>query len=76
MGNERRPEKAGANEGEGSRTADRRYREGLEEHVKRGTGEQEAEQARRDVEERPEDHRRAEEAGRKPSRGDLPQDLD
>jgi hypothetical protein len=76
MTSERRPGEHGENEGEGSRTADERYRRGLEEHLRRGTTEQEAEQARRELEERPEELRRAEEAGKRPSRGDLPEDLD
>jgi hypothetical protein len=75
MAKERRPEDRSENEGEGSRSAAEGYRKGLEEHLRRGKTEQEAEQARRDVEERPEEFRRAEEAGKKPSRGDLPEDL-
>jgi hypothetical protein len=71
---ERNP--GGENEGEGSRSAAKRYREGLEEHLRKGKTEQEAEQARRELEERPEELRRAEEEGKKPSRGDLPEDLD
>jgi hypothetical protein len=73
MANERRPKDE--NEGEGNRTADREYRKGVEEHLRRGKTEEEAEQAREDVERRPEEYRRAEEEGRKPSRGDLPEDL-
>lgn len=63
-------------EGEGSREADRRYREGLEEHLRKGHVEEEAERAARDVAERPEDYRRAEEESKKRSAGDLPTDLD
>jgi hypothetical protein len=73
MANERRPKSE--NEGEGSRTADREYRKGVEEHLRRGKTEEEAEQARRDVERSPDEFRRAEEEGKKPSRGDLPEDL-
>jgi hypothetical protein len=73
MANERRP--GTENEGEGNRTADREYRKGVEEHLRRGKTEDEAEQARKDVDRNPEEFRRAEEQGKKPSRGDLPEDL-
>jgi hypothetical protein len=76
MANERRPTGGDENEGEGSRTAAEGYRKGLEEHLRRGNAEREAEQARQDVERSPDEFRRAEEAGKKPSRGDLPEDLD
>ncbi len=63
------------NEGEGSRTADREYREGVQEHLRRGHVEEEAERAARDLDEDPDELRRAEEEGRKRSAGDLPSDL-
>jgi hypothetical protein len=63
------------NEGEGSRTAARRYEEGVAKHVKKGNVEAEADAARRDVEASPEEFRRAEEEGRRPSAGDLKSDL-
>jgi hypothetical protein len=66
---------ARTNEGEGSRSADERYRERTAEYLKKGTVEQDAERAARDVEERPEEYRRAEEEGKKRSAGDLPEDL-
>ena len=65
-----------ANEGEGSRSADRRYREGVKETVKRGHVEDDAERARRDVEANPEEFRRAEDEGRERSRGEAPGDLE
>lgn len=68
--------KTGENEGEGSRTADQRYRRGVEETVKKGHVEEDAERAARDVDASPEEYRRAEEEGRKRSAGELPQDLD
>jgi hypothetical protein len=74
MANEGRP--ADENEGEGSRTAAEGYRKGLEEHLRRGTTAEEAERAREDLERSPEEFRKAEEEGKKPSRGDLPEDLD
>jgi hypothetical protein len=76
MADNDRTSSSSGNEGEGSRTADRRYREGVEETVRRGRVSQDAEQAGREVEERPEEHRRAEEAGRERSAGDAPGDLE
>ncbi len=61
-------------EGEGSRSADRAYREGVEHHLEQGHVEEEAEQARRDVEANPEPFRRAEEEGKRHSAGDLAED--
>ncbi len=59
------------NEGEGSRSGDAQYRAGVEEHLKRADVEQEAEQARRDVEANPEEFREAEEEGKRRSAGEL-----
>ena len=56
-------------EGEGSRKADRRYREGVQEHLRKGHVEEEAERAAREVAERPEEFRRAEEEGKKAKEG-------
>jgi hypothetical protein len=64
------------NEGEGSRTADRNYREGVAKTVQRGHAEQDAEQARREVEANPEEFERAEEEGRSRSAGEAPGDLE
>jgi hypothetical protein len=63
-------------EGEGSRSADRHYREGVEKTVRKGHVDEDAERARRDVEERPEEYRRAEEEGKSKSRGEAPGDLE
>jgi hypothetical protein len=71
MANERN-----ANEGEGSRSADERYRKGVREHLENADVEGEAERARRDVEADPDTYRRAEEEGKEPSAGDLPADLE
>ncbi len=68
--------KGSKNEGEGSRTAARSYREGVEEHLRKGKVEEEAERAARDLDERPEELRRAEEEGRSRSAGDLDSDLE
>jgi hypothetical protein len=64
------------NEGEGSRTADRRYREGIAEHLQKGEVEEEAERAAREVDANPEEFRRAEEEGKKRSAGEAPGDLE
>ncbi len=64
------------NEGEGSRTAARDYRKGVEEHLRRGNVEEEAERAARDLDEHPEELRRAEEEGKRRSAGELESDLD
>lgn len=71
-----RERKASENEGEGNRTADRRYREGVEEHLRKGKVEEEAERAARALDEQPEELRRAEEEGKARSAGDLPSDLE
>jgi hypothetical protein len=71
--NDRTP--AGENEGEGSRSADQHYRAGVEETVKRGHVEEDAERARRDLEAQPDELRRAEEQGRARSAGEAPGDL-
>ncbi len=60
----------GANEGEGSRAADRRYREGVESTILKGHVEEDAEKARRDVEANPETYSGAEEQGRSRSAGE------
>jgi hypothetical protein len=63
------------NEGEGSRSADERYRQGVRRTVRQGHVEEDAETARRDVEANPEEFERAEEEGRSRSAGDAPGDL-
>lgn len=65
-----------SNEGEGSKSADRRYREGVERTVREGHVEEDAERARREVESSPEEHRRAEEEGRRRSKGEAPGDVE
>jgi hypothetical protein len=68
-------EKRDANEGEGSRSADQRYREGVKRTVERGDAERLADRAREDVEAEPREYREAEEAGKARSAGDLDADL-
>jgi hypothetical protein len=74
MAKKRRP--SGANEGEGSRTADQNYRRGIEEHLRRADVREEAERAAREVEKNPDEYRRAEQEGKARSAGDLPEDLE
>ncbi len=64
------------NEGEGSRTADREYREGVQEHLRRGHVEEEAERAAHELDEHPDELRKAEEEGKRRSAGELPADLE
>jgi Fe2+ or Zn2+ uptake regulation protein len=68
--------KTQGNEGEGSRSADRRYREGVQETVRSGKVADDAERARRDVEAHPDEYRQAEREGRSRSAGEAPGDLD
>ncbi len=76
MADAERPGQEGENEGEGSRSGDRQYRAGLKEHLRKGHVEDEAEQARKDVESKPEEYRQAEEAGKSHSAGEAPGDAD
>ena len=64
------------NEGEGSRSGDRRYREGVEETLRKGHVEQDAERARRELEANPEEYRHAEQEGRSRSAGEAPNDAE
>lgn len=62
-----------ANEGEGNKSADRRYREGVEKTVQSGKVEQRAKEAEKAYEGREGDAlRRAEEEGKKHSHGEDP----
>ena len=62
------------NEGEGSRSGAEQYSEGVQEHLRKADVEQEAEAARREVEQNPEEFRKAEEEGKSHSAGDLASD--
>jgi hypothetical protein len=64
------------NEGEGSRSGDAEYRAGVEEHLRKADVQQEAEQARKDVEASPEEYRKAEEEGKAHSAGELKSDAE
>ena len=63
----------GGIEGEGSRSADRQYREGVKRFLNEQDPAQLGEEAERDVGEHPEEYRAAEEAGRSRSAGEDPQ---
>jgi hypothetical protein len=76
MADTEKPRSEPENEGEGSRSGDAQYRAGVEEHLRRSDVEQEAEAARRDVEQNPEEFRKAEEEAKRHSAGDLPSDAE
>jgi hypothetical protein len=63
------------NEGEGSRTADKNYREGATSFAKKTDTLQKGLEAERDVEMYKDEYDSAEKAGRSHSAGDLPSDL-
>lgn len=71
-----RPGQAGENEGEGSRSADEQYRAGVQEHLRKGDVEREAQEAQREVEAKPEEYRHAEEEGKSRSAGEAPGDAE
>jgi hypothetical protein len=68
---------SGELEGEGNKTADKRYRDGATGFSQTGEAMNKGLEAERDLEKNPEEYRRAEERGRAPSRGaeDLESDL-
>jgi hypothetical protein len=63
------------NEGEGSKSADKKYREAASDFAKRTDTVQAGLQAEREVEEDESDFEQAEKAGRSHSKGELPNDL-
>jgi hypothetical protein len=63
------------NEGEGSKTADKDYRQGATEFARRTDTLQTGLSAQREVNANKQDFDRAEELGRSRSKGDLPDDL-
>jgi hypothetical protein len=74
MAENEQPRDVNENEGEGTRSGDAQYRAGIEDHLRKGKIEEEAEQARRDVEASPDEFRKAEEEGKRRSAGDLEED--
>jgi hypothetical protein len=75
MDDARKEPQGGANEGEGSKSADKQYREGATEFAKRTDTLQRGLEAERDVENYRDEYERAEEAGKEHSAGDLQTDL-
>ena len=67
--------KLNQNEGEGSKSADKKYREQATDFAKRTDTVQKGLEAEREVEERKGEFEQAEKAGRSHSKGDLPDDL-
>jgi hypothetical protein len=75
MDDKRKGLDTGANEGEGSKTADKRYREAATDFAKRTDTLQQGRKAERDVENYRDEYERAEKAGKSHSAGDLDSDL-
>jgi len=70
----KRPQ-GGANEGEGSKSADKQYRQGATDFAKNTDALQQGLEAEREVENYRDDYESAEKKGRAHSAGDLPTDL-
>jgi hypothetical protein len=64
------------NEGEGNKTADKKYRDAATDFAKRTDTVQAGLDAEREVERQKEDFERAEQKGRSKSKGELPHDVD
>ena len=73
--NENRPQ-GSLNEGEGSKTADKQYRQGATEFAKNTDTLQKGIEAEREVENYRDEYERAEESGKARSAGDLQSDLE
>lgn len=70
-----RKQKSGQNEGEGSKTADKKYRDAASDFAKRTDTVQTGLQAEREVEENKSDFDQAEKTGKSHSAGELRKDL-
>ncbi|HZX93166.1 MAG TPA: hypothetical protein VFE90_01525 [Myxococcales bacterium] len=68
-------DKRNRNEGEGSKSADKKYRDAASDFAKRTDTIQAGLEAGRDVEKRKDEFEKAEQAGRSHSKGELPNDL-
>jgi hypothetical protein len=66
-------DRSSGNEGEGSRSGDKQYREGVEQFLKKNDPEQLAKDAQRDVAGSPAEYEAAEAAGRSRSAGEDPE---
>jgi hypothetical protein len=76
MGDDKKQPQGSLNEGEGSKTADERYRQGATEFAKRTDTLQKGIEAEREVENYRGEYERAEKAGRSRGAGDLESDLE
>jgi hypothetical protein len=76
MEDSEQPPQGGLNEGEGSKTADREYRQGATDFAKRTDTMQKGLEAEREVENYRDDYERAEKARRSHSKGELQSDLE
>lgn len=63
------------NEGEGSKSADKSYRDAASDFARRNDTVQAGLEAEREVEERKDEFEKAEQAGRSHSKGELPKDV-
>ncbi len=68
-------DKRNRNEGEGSKSADKKYRDAASDFAKRTDTVQAGMQAEREVEQRKGEFEKAEEAGRSHSKGELEKDV-
>jgi hypothetical protein len=75
MEENRKPPEGGANEGEGSKSADEQYRKGATDFAKRTDTIQRGVEAEREVENYRDEYEEAEKKGRSHSAGDLPSDV-
>jgi hypothetical protein len=64
------------NEGEGSKSADKNYREGATDYARRTDTAKAGREAAREIDQREGELEKAEQAGRSHSKGELPKDLD
>jgi hypothetical protein len=64
------------NEGEGNKTTDRHYREGVREHIDKGDVDKSAREAARDIDEDPEGYAEAERIGKSRIAEESPNDKD
>ena len=76
MGDNGKRPQAGLNDGEGSKTADKQYRQGATEFAKRTDALHKGLEAERAVENYRDEYERAEESGKARSAGDLQSDLE
>ena len=75
MDDKRRKDLGGQNEGEGSKSADKKYREAATDFAKRTDTLQRGVEAESDVENYRDEYERAEKAGKSHSAGDLDSDI-